>query len=77
LIEAAAEGEDSLLEKYLESGELTDEEVLRGLRKVILDGTFIPVLASAAGNERVCVSVGRDRRLDALSCSGSRCGRSR
>ena len=32
LIEAAAEGEDALLEKYLETGELTDEEILRGLR---------------------------------------------
>ncbi|HMN62940.1 MAG TPA: GTP-binding protein, partial [Anaerolinea sp.] len=31
LIEAAAEGEDALLEKYLESGELTAEEIVRGL----------------------------------------------
>jgi elongation factor G len=61
LIEAAAEGEDALLEKYLESGELTDEEVLRGLRKVVQNGSFIPVLASAAGNMK-----GVGRILDAI-----------
>jgi elongation factor G len=52
LIEAAAEGEDSLLEKYLDSGELTEEEIMRGLRKIVLNGSFIPVLVSAAGNEK-------------------------
>jgi elongation factor G len=52
LIEAAAEGEDALLEKYLESGSLTDEEILRGLRKVVMSGTFIPVFAAAGANEK-------------------------
>ncbi len=52
LIEAAAEGEDTLLEKYLESGELTNEEILRGLRKAVLSGLFVPVLCAAAGNEK-------------------------
>jgi elongation factor G len=51
LVEAAAEGEDELLEKYLESGELTDEELLRGLKKVILAGDFIPVFCAAGGRE--------------------------
>ena len=31
LVEAAAEGDDDLIEKYLETLELSDEEVLRGL----------------------------------------------
>lgn len=61
LIEAAAEGEDSLLEKYLDSGELTEEEIMRGLRKIVLNGSFIPVLVSAAGNEK-----GVRRLLDAM-----------
>lgn len=52
LVEAAAEGEDALLEKYLESGELTEEEVLRGLRKVVREGNFVPVLVSAGAQER-------------------------
>ena len=50
LVEAAAEGEDELLEKYLESGELTAEEIQRGLCKVIRSGSFIPVFVSAASS---------------------------
>ena len=51
LVEAAAEGEDALLEKYLESGSLTHEEMLRGLKKVVSSGNFIPVLCAAGGHE--------------------------
>lgn len=51
LIEAAAEGEDSLLEKYLDTGELTDQEIMRGLKNTVLSGDFIPVLVSAASAE--------------------------
>jgi elongation factor G len=50
LIEAAAEGEDALLEKYLETGELSGEELLRGLKDVVMKETFIPVFISAAGH---------------------------
>ena len=52
LVEAAAEGEDALLEKYLESGGLSDEELLRGLRSVIRSGAFIPVFAAAGAAEK-------------------------
>ena len=52
LIEAAAEGEDALLEKYLETGELSGEELLRGLKDVVMSGAFIPVFLSAAGHEK-------------------------
>ncbi len=51
LVEAAAEGEDTLLEKYLEAGELTDEELLRGLKQVVRTGDFIPVFCAAGGHE--------------------------
>jgi len=51
LVEAAAEGEDALLEKYLDSGELTNEELMRGLKKVVLSGDFIPVFCAAGGRE--------------------------
>lgn len=51
LIEAAAEGEDALLEKYLEGTELTGEEIARGLRSVVLAGTYIPVFATAGSAE--------------------------
>jgi elongation factor G len=51
LIEAAAEGEDALLEKYLEGGELTASEIARGLRGVVLEGIYVPVFAAAGSAE--------------------------
>lgn len=61
LIEAAAEGEDVLLEKYLEGEELTADEILRGLRNVIVDGTFVPVFVAAGSAE-----IGLAPLLDAI-----------
>ncbi|MGB9669141.1 MAG: GTP-binding protein, partial [Anaerolineales bacterium] len=51
LIEAAAEGEDALLEKYLEGQELSGEEIIRGLQKVVMNGSFIPVFVAAGSAE--------------------------
>jgi elongation factor G len=51
LVEAAAEGDDTLLEKYLENGSLSDEELIRGLKDVIHSGTFVPVFCAAGGHE--------------------------
>jgi elongation factor G len=51
LVEAAAEGEDALMEKYLETLQLSPEEILRGLRKVVLQGNFIPVFVAAGSAE--------------------------
>ncbi len=48
LIEAAAEAEDELMEKYLESGELTIEEIKRGLRKLTIANKIVPVLCGSA-----------------------------
>jgi elongation factor G len=51
LIEAAAEGEDTLLEKYLESGELTQDELVRGLKSIVRNGSYFPVFCAAGGHE--------------------------
>lgn len=51
LVEAAAEGEDELMEKYLENGSLSDEEIVRGLKDVVHSGSFIPVFCAAGGRE--------------------------
>jgi elongation factor G len=48
LIEAAAESDDSLLEKYLDAGTLSEEEIQRGLREGILDGKVAPVVCCSA-----------------------------
>ena len=51
LVEAAAEGEDTLLEKYLENGSLSNEELIVGLMDVVRSGAFVPVFAAAGGHE--------------------------
>lgn len=51
LVEAAAEGEDTLLEKYLEAGSLSNEEMIVGLKDVVRSGAFIPVFCAAGGRE--------------------------
>lgn len=50
LVEKAAEGRDDLIEKYLEEGELTHEEIVEGLRAGILAGTICPVFCGSAFN---------------------------
>ncbi|NUM46628.1 MAG: elongation factor G [Anaerolineales bacterium] len=51
LMEAAAEGNDELLMKYLDGQELTAAEVMDGFRRVIASGAYLPVLVSAATEE--------------------------
>ncbi len=48
LIEAAAEFDDSLLEKYLGGEELSMEELNNGLKQSVLSGKVVPVLAGSA-----------------------------
>jgi elongation factor G len=48
LVEAAAEGEDALMEKYFEELSLTHEEVLRGLKARVRARTLVPVLVGSA-----------------------------
>jgi len=61
LVESAAEGEDDLVEKYLESGGLTQEEILRGLRAGALARDIIPVFCGA-----VTLNIGTKKLLDGL-----------
>ena len=48
LIEAVAEADDELADKYLEGEELTDDEIINGAKSAILAGALVPILASAA-----------------------------
>ena len=48
LVETAAEGNETLLEKYLECGDLSVEEIKSGLRQRCLDGEIVPVLCGSA-----------------------------
>lgn len=48
LVEAAAESDDEILEKYFEAGELTADEFQSGLATGIKNGSVLPVLCGAA-----------------------------
>ena len=61
LIEAAAEGNDDLIMKYLEGEELTPEEIQLGLSLGIRAGSIIPVMCTAAS-----ANLGVQALMDAL-----------
>ena len=48
LVERVAETDDTLVEKFLENGTLTDEELDSGLRAAITRGTLLPVVFGSA-----------------------------
>ncbi len=48
LVEAAAEGNDTLMEKYLEEESLSDEDVLEGLKQALVENKFVPVFCGSA-----------------------------
>jgi elongation factor G len=47
LMEAAAEADDSLLEKYFETLNLSEDEIWQGVRAGLAGGTFVPVVFTA------------------------------
>jgi len=62
LLNFAAESDDALIEKFLEEGELTPEEIYRGLRIGTLKGSIVPVLCGAAAS-----NLGPALLLDAIT----------
>jgi len=48
LVEAVAEMDDELMHKYLEGEQLTEDEIVQGLRLGTLQYRFVPVLAGSA-----------------------------
>jgi len=48
MVEAAAEASEELMNKYLEGGNLTAEEVKQGLRKRTISGEIVPMLCGSA-----------------------------
>lgn len=48
MLDAAAEADDALLERYLDGIELSPEEIKSGLRKAVLHGKTVPVLCGTA-----------------------------
>ena len=48
LVEAAAEANEELMDMYLETGELSEEQIYQGLRLRALSGDIVPVLCGSA-----------------------------
>ena len=48
LVEAVAEADDALMEKYLEGEEISNEELVAGIRKATLSFAFVPVICGSA-----------------------------
>jgi len=61
LIEAVAESDDMLMERFFEAGTLNEEELSNGLRKAVAARLVFPVTASAAS-----VGVGPSALLDSI-----------
>lgn len=61
MMEAAAESSEALMEKYLESGELDDEEIKTGIRARTLNNEIIPALCGTAFKNK-----GVQKMLDAV-----------
>ena len=49
MVEAVAEADDAVLEKYLDEGELAEDDVLETLGKGIREGSLLPLLSAAGG----------------------------
>ncbi|UCD65924.1 MAG: elongation factor G [Deltaproteobacteria bacterium] len=52
LMEQVAETDDDLIEKFLEEGELTDEDLMNGLKAGVKSGEISPVCVTAAVNNQ-------------------------
>ena len=48
MVEAIAEADDDLMEKYLNGEELSEEELLSTLKKAIAEVKLFPILAGSA-----------------------------
>ena len=61
IVELAAEQDDALMEKYFEEGDLSIEEIKKGLRKAVLDMKVTPVLCGSSYKNK-----GVQKLLDAI-----------
>ena len=62
LLEMAAENDEALMEKYLDTMELTEEETIDGIRKGLVDCSLIPLMCISGEKE-----MGIDRMLEVIA----------
>lgn len=61
LMESVAETDEELMNKYFESGELSEEDIITGMTKGISSGSISPVLCGSA-----LYNIGTDKLLDTI-----------
>jgi len=61
LIEMVAEADDALMEKFFESGTLTQEELIEGLKRAVSTGRIFPLVCTSAA-----ANIGMQTLLDAI-----------
>ena len=66
LIEYVAESDDTLLEKFFEQGNLSEEEMRSGIHDAIQNQNFIPLFCTSAG-----INIGITRLMEFISKYGS------
>ena len=57
IVEAAVESDEVLMEKYFDDEPLTPEEIAGGLKQVISEGSYVPVLVGAGGSDLIGLGV--------------------
>jgi elongation factor G len=63
IVEAAVEADEELMMKYFDDEEITAEEIANGLRAVIVEGSWVPVLVGAGGHSDM---IGLSALIDTL-----------
>ena len=71
LVEAAAEADDSLIEKYLVGEDLASEEITSGLKQAVESGSLVPVMSGSA-LQNVGLRQLMDTIVDYMPAPGSR-----
>ncbi len=80
LIEAAAEGDESLMEIFFEKGTLTEEELQRGLKLSLISRSIFPVFCTSSKHnmgvarllEYICASAPAPDEMPAAKTSGGK-----
>ena len=61
MVDAAAEADDNIIEKYLEGTELSQQELIDGLSQGVVGGKIVPILATSA-----LKNIGINQLMDAI-----------
>ncbi len=72
IIEAAVEADEALMEKYFADESLNADEILRGLRQVVAEGNYVPVMVGAGGSDNVGLEVLLDMLLQVAPAPDAR-----